>query len=180
MGDKSDNIPGVPGIGEVKAIKYLKLYPHVEDILANLEKIKGSDHDKFLNNGDLALLCKKMATIKIDSPLEITLNDTLKKEEDTEELIKFYEELEFRSFLKEVKRPTKNTVYKIATKADLKDILLPGSTILVETADYNYHKNPILALGLSNNLGNFIIEQHLFKENEFIIFMQEINKTCYD
>ena len=180
MGDKSDNIPGVPGIGEVKAIKYLKLYPHIEDILANLEKIKGSDHDKFLNNGDLALLCKKMATIKIDSPLEITLNDTLKKEEDTEELIKFYEELEFRSFLKEVKIPTKNTAYKIATKADLKDILLPGSTILVETADYNYHKNAILALGLSNKLGNFIIEQHLFKENEFIIFMQEINKTCYD
>lgn len=180
MGDKSDNIPGVPGIGEVKAIKYLKLYPHVEDILANNDKIKGSDHDKFVNYGDLALLCKKMATIKLDAPIEVSVSDTLKKEEDKESLHKFYEDLEFYSFLREEPKNTKPVSYQVLKKEDLKDKLLPDSTIMVETADYNYHKYPVLALMISNSLGNFIVEQSLFRELEFIIFMEEVNKHCYD
>ena len=180
MGDKSDNIPGVPGIGEKKAIKYLKEYYHIEEILANVDKIKGSDHDKFINFGDQALLCKKMATIKTDSPIEISLEDTLRKEENKEELFKFYEELEFYSFLKDKKETTFSCPYQVLTENDLDKYLLPNSTILVEMEDYNYHKYPILALAISNELGNFIIEQSLFKNETFINFMENTPKYCYD
>lgn len=180
MGDKSDNIPGVPGIGQVKAVKYLKLYPHVEDILANNDKIKGSDHDKFVNFGEQALLCKKMATILRDAPLDITLEDTLKKPEDEELLHQFYQELEFHSFLKPVTKVAKSYNYKILNKEDLATYLLPNTAIICENGDYNYHKYPILALGLANNLGNFIIEQRLFHEPEFIEFMEKTPKIAYD
>ncbi len=180
MGDKSDNIPGVPGIGEVKALKYLKQYKTVENILEHNDEIKGSDHDKFLNYGDLALLCKKMVIIRTDAEIEVSLKDTLKKEEDKELLYKFYEDLEFYSFLKE--RPSQNVEisYKVLKEDELEKYLIPDSTIIVETEDYNYHKYPILALGVSNSLGNFIIEQNLFNNNIFINFLENVSKSCYD
>lgn len=141
--------------------------------MANNDKIKGSDHDKFVNFGEQALLCKKMATILRDAPLDITLEDTLKKPEDEELLHQFYQELEFHSFLKPVTKVAKSYNYKILNKEDLATYLLPNTAIICENEDYNYHKYPILALGLANNLGNFIIEQRLFHEPEFIEFMEK-------
>lgn len=179
MGDKSDNIPGVPGIGEKKAIKYLKMYPHVEDILEKVSNIKGSDHDKFINFGDQALLCKKMATILRDAPIDVKLEDTLRKPEDEELLYNFYQELEFQSFLKKVEKK-EETKYQVLNKDNLDKHLLPNSIVLCENEDYNYHKYPVLAIAISNDLGNFIITQDLFKEESFIKFMEDTPKIAYD
>ena len=180
MGDTSDHYPGVPGIGEKKGIKYLKTYLHVEDILANVDDIKGSDHDKFINYGEQALLCKKMATILREAPIEINVSDTIKKSEDEVNLYQFYEELEFKSFLKPIKKEIKKVSYEILNEDNIKDYLLEGSAIICENSDYNYHKYPILAIGLSNELGNFIIEQKLFTNPYFKDFIENTPKVCYD
>ncbi len=185
MGDKSDNIPGVPGIGEKKAIKYLKQYGSLEELLAHKDEIKGADHDKFLNYDDQARLCKKMATILRVAPLEINLEDTLKKDEDKELLYKFYQDLEFHSFMKEASQgmTTDKTISYtlIDDESKLEGILLPNSSVVCEMFNYNYHKNPILSIGIANDKGTFVILPQLFKTPSFKAFMEDNNnKILYD
>lgn len=102
MGDKSDNLPGIPGIGEKKAVKYLQQYNTLDEIIAHSSEIKGADGLKISNHSDQALLCRKMATILRDFEIHIQIEDTLKKEYDRDKLISFYQELEFKSLLKDV------------------------------------------------------------------------------
>ncbi|MDY5730967.1 MAG: DNA polymerase I [Eubacteriales bacterium] len=73
MGDKSDNIPGVPGVGEKTALKLLDEYGSIEQVLAHGEEIKGKLGEKIRENSQLALFSKKLATIVCNAPLEIDL-----------------------------------------------------------------------------------------------------------
>ncbi|MDR0879513.1 MAG: DNA polymerase I [Clostridioides sp.] len=75
MGDKSDNIPGVPGIGEKTGIKLIKEYSSVENIIENVDSLKGSVKKKIEENKDMALFSKKLATIMRDVPVEYSLDD---------------------------------------------------------------------------------------------------------
>jgi len=102
MGDSSDNIPGVKGIGEKTALKLLHDYGFLENIYENIESIKGSVHDKLVASKDDAFISKKLATIYKDVPLEVNLDD-LKYEGPNNLLLKeIYMELEFSSLLKNI------------------------------------------------------------------------------
>ncbi|MDE5545846.1 MAG: DNA polymerase I [Anaeroplasmataceae bacterium] len=190
MGDKSDNLPGIPGIGEKKAVKYLQTYGSLDEIIAHKDEIKGADGVKIQENYEQALLCRKMATIIRDFDIAITLEDTLKKEYDRDKLISFYQELEFRSLLKdvsygsgEISKDTKKTEYEVVTDVwRLKEILLPYSAFIFETFEYNYHKYPLLAMGIKNKLGTFIVKQDmLYASIDFQLFLSEENhKSIYD
>ncbi len=190
MGDKSDNLPGIPGIGEKKAVKYLQAYGSLDEIIAHKEEIKGSDGIKIQENYEQALLCRKMATIIRDFDIQVNLEDTFKKEYDREKLISFYQELEFKSLLKEVNY-TSGEISSSASKTEyeivkdvlrFKEILIPYSSFIFETFDYNYHKSPLLAIGLKNKLGTFIIEPDmLFSSIDLQLFLEEENhKSIYD
>ena len=98
MGDKSDNLPGIAGIGEKKAVKYLQKYGNLDGIIENKDAITGSDGEKIRNGYNDAILCKKMATIIRDFDIKITVEDLVKKECDKEKLVAFYTELEFKSY----------------------------------------------------------------------------------
>ena len=99
MGDSSDNIPGVKGIGEKGALKLLEKYSTLENVYDNIDEIKGSVHDKLVTYKDDAFVSKKLATIYKDVPLDITLND-LKYEGNNEPVLcDIYKELEFTSLL---------------------------------------------------------------------------------
>lgn len=190
MGDKSDNICGVPGIGEKKAIKYLNEFKNIEDILSNTSKLKGKDKENFETYHDLALQCKKMVTILKDAPIALDFDSTKKKERDFDKLNDFYEYLELNSLLKELRSNAKevNPVYSeeykiIDNPIDIKSILLPGSSLIFETYDYNYHKSDILYIGLKNKLGNFIIMPNLINESiDFQLFLSDDSnkKSIYD
>ena len=187
MGDKSDNLPGIPGIGEKKAIKYLQTYGSLDDIISHKDEIKGADGEKIRANYESAILCKKMATILREFDIDLKLEDTLKKECNKERLIAFYQELEFKSLLKELFLEKKENQEKIEFEVvndiwKLKDILLPNSALIFETFDYNYHKNPLLAIGVKNELGCFIIEPDmLFLSIDLQLFLEENNhKSIYD
>lgn len=75
MGDSSDNIPGVPGIGKVGATKLIQDYDNLDNVYAHIDQIKGSVQTKLIENKELAYLSKKLATIKLDVPLDCSLED---------------------------------------------------------------------------------------------------------
>ena len=102
MGDKSDNLPGIPGIGEKKAIKYLQVYGTLDEIIAHQDEIKGADGVKIKEHYEQAILCRKMATILREFDINLTVEDLNKKEYDRDKLISFYQELEFKSLLKDI------------------------------------------------------------------------------
>ena len=102
MGDKSDNLPGVPGIGEVKAVKLLTTYGSIEGLIEHKDEIKGSDGEKIRANYESAVLCKKMATIIRDFDILCTMDDTRYQEPNKEKLAEFYRALEFKSLLRDL------------------------------------------------------------------------------
>lgn len=102
MGDQSDNIPGVAGIGEKTGIKLLKEYGSIENIYANIGEITKSTKTKLESGYDMAFLSKSLATIMIDIPIELTEEEFEKKDIDKNELISLFSEFEFNSLIKKI------------------------------------------------------------------------------
>lgn len=180
MGDKSDNLPGIPGIGEKKAVKYLNQYNDLDGIIAAKDEIKGADGIKIKENYESAILCKKMATILTDFPIEITLEDTEKKEPNKEKLVEFYKELEFRSFLKEMENasPISKTTYEIISdESQLSKALIKNSYFVAETYDYNYNRYGLIALGVKNDNGTFIILPEVLNSQLFKEYIESIDMS---
>ena len=101
MGDKSDNIPGIPGVGEKTAGKLLEQFGSIENMLANTEEISNAKlRAKVEENAQLAMMSKRLATINTHVPLEIDFEELRKTEPDYSALIEIYTRLEFKSFLK--------------------------------------------------------------------------------
>ncbi|BDZ73450.1 DNA polymerase I [Methylophaga marina] len=109
MGDKVDNIPGVPGVGEKTALSLLQNLGSLKDIYANLEAVRELDFrgakkmpEKLAENKEMAELSYQLATIKCDVELDIHLEDIKNQPQDTEALLKLFKELEFRSWISEL------------------------------------------------------------------------------
>ncbi|NME82368.1 DNA polymerase I [Clostridium sp. SM-530-WT-3G] len=105
MGDKSDNIPGVPGVGEKTAFKLIKEYGSIEEVLKNIDNISGKKLKENLeNNMDQAIFSKKLATIMREVPVELTVEDiTTMDKEDMAEIKKMLLKLEMKSVLSKFK-----------------------------------------------------------------------------
>ena len=99
MGDKSDNIPGVPGIGEKTGIKLIKEFSSIENLIANTDKLKGSVKTKIEENKELAVMSKRLATIIRDVPIEIDLQELEYGDYDKDKLIEAFRYLGFTSLL---------------------------------------------------------------------------------
>jgi DNA polymerase I-like protein with 3'-5' exonuclease and polymerase domains/5'-3' exonuclease len=100
-GDSSDNIPGVPGIGDKTAIKLIQEYGSLEKVLANARSVKGKMGEKLVQFADQARLCRELATIVTDVPIEYDLDDFKIKAPDVAASRELFSELEFKNFLKE-------------------------------------------------------------------------------
>ena len=96
MGDAVDNIPGLPGVGEKTAKKFLAEYGSIENLLANTHQLKGAIKDKIEANAELGLLSKKLATILLDCPVEFNAEDFELSKPDVEKTNALFQELEFR------------------------------------------------------------------------------------
>ncbi|WP_069649200.1 DNA polymerase I [Caloranaerobacter ferrireducens] len=105
MGDKSDNIPGVPGIGEKTGIKLIKEFGSLEEIYENLENISGKKlKERLIENRLQAFMSKKLAKIITEVPISIDLEELKKREPDYDELIDLYKKLEFNSLLSRIRK----------------------------------------------------------------------------
>jgi DNA polymerase-1 len=96
MGDAADNIPGLPGVGEKTAKKFLKEYGTMENLLANTHQLKGAIKEKIEANAELGLLSKKLAAILLDCPVTFNAKDFELSKPDIEKTDELFQELEFR------------------------------------------------------------------------------------
>ncbi|MBN4085101.1 DNA polymerase I [Flavobacteriaceae bacterium AH-315-B10] len=99
MGDSSDNIPGLPGVGEKTAKKFLAAYGSMEGLLANTHELKGKMKEKVEAAKDLGILSKQLATIMLDVPVEFNFDDFELSQPDIEAVTNIFQELEFRRLI---------------------------------------------------------------------------------
>lgn len=129
MGDSSDNIPGCPGIGEKTAVKLLKEFGTIENLLDNTDKLKGAQKRNVEENREQILFSKYLATIKTDVPIEIDVNDFALKEVNEEELKRIFEDLEFRTLLTRIFKDD-NTPTPISPKGPVQgDLFATDNTL---------------------------------------------------
>lgn len=100
MGDASDNIPGVPGIGPKTAQKLISDFGTIENLLQNTDKLKGKQKESIEANADMAVLSKELATIIINCPLEVSWGDLIISQRDDEALKQLFTDFEFRTLTK--------------------------------------------------------------------------------
>ncbi|MEM5566642.1 DNA polymerase I [Psychroserpens sp. AS72] len=127
MGDASDNIPGLPGVGPKTAKKFIAAYGSMEGLLANTHELKGKMKEKVEANGELGLLSKQLATIMLDVPVDFNEKDFEMSEPDIPKVTEIFQGLEFRrlidNFLKTFSTEistTQSAPKTATTKADVK------------------------------------------------------------
>lgn len=183
MGDTSDNIPGVKGIGEKGAIKLLSEYGTLDGIYENIDNIGGATKIKLEDGKKDAYYSRELVTIYRDVPLDdITFDDLKYIGENTDELIDIFNDLGFYSFLKKIELPKKEDVntdnFKIIS--DIKDIVIDEDTaIYLDTTNENYHDAEILGISLYNSKLSCYIPYDILKNNRDILNNQ-YNKYTYD
>lgn len=115
-GDVSDNIPGCPGVGEKTAVKLIAEFGSIENIIENSQNIKGKLKDKIIENAQKIEFSKFLVTIRTDVPVNIEISDLERKEENASQLIRIFEELEFRSFINRLKTKNEPTDSIVSTQ----------------------------------------------------------------
>jgi len=125
-GDSSDNIPGVPGIGEKTAIKLISEFGTLENLLERADEVKGKNGEKLREFREQALLSRRLATIEYNLPLELKLEELAAREPDQESLNAFFREYGFNTLIKEL--TAKSTLsaeeyVTVATPEELKQLI---------------------------------------------------------
>ena len=115
MGDAADNIPGLPGVGDKTAKKFLKQYGSLENLLANTHELKGKMKEKVEANAELGILSKQLATIMLDCPVEFHEEDFELNTPNYQKVSEIFQELEFRRMQETMNRMFLNTPQKIET-----------------------------------------------------------------
>lgn len=105
-GDASDNVPGVPGIGEKTAAKLLNQYDSIEGIYKHIDEIKGKQKENLIEHKEQLLLSRELVKIECDVPMDFTLEEMEPQPRDLQRLVDIYEELEFRSKLTKLHEET--------------------------------------------------------------------------
>ncbi len=180
MGDPSDNIPGVKGIGEVTALKLLREYGSLDSIYENIEKIKGALKEKLVSDKENAYLSYELATIVKDVPVEISLDDIKYHGPIHKELNSLYEDLEFYSFLKKEKieiEEVKPLNIKIVDSVSQINIS-KASSIYIELLGDNYHTSEILGMAIYNSEEALYVPASLI--GEALKKIENIKKYTYD
>ncbi|MCM3673516.1 DNA polymerase I [Peribacillus simplex] len=160
MGDASDNIPGIPGVGEKTALKLLHQFETVENLLESIDEVSGQKlKDKIEEHKDLALLSKELATITREAPLEVSVNETEYTGMDQDRVISFYKELGFSTLLDKLdvteSAPLEQEKIEVHTAEMTEGIFSDESALYVEILEDNYHRADIIGIAISNEQGHF-------------------------
>jgi DNA polymerase I len=190
MGDQSDNIPGVPGVGEKTAIKLLKEFETLEDLLASIDQVSGEKlKEKLSEYKQQAIMSKELATITREAPIEVALSEIKYSGYSHDKVKTIFKEFGFNSLLDKIQDGTEQEKveleriqYDIAT--EITEEMLEGDVALyVEVLEDNYHTAPIVGISIVNQNGRYYIETEMaltspiFKE---FAEDQSKSKTVYD
>ena len=176
MGDASDNIPGVKGIGEKTALKLLQEYDSLENVYDNIDNIKGATKQKLIDGKESAFMSKDIATIYNEVPVTYSLEELKYDGPDVNGLREMYSDLEFYSFLKDFKEEEKKEEkleYKIIENID--DLKLKEKvSAYLEISETNYHNADIYGMSLYDGENAYYVPFEVLKENKNILNGKEI------
>ena len=186
MGDASDNIPGVKGIGEKTAINLLTKYKSLDNLYENIDSVTGKIKEKLINDKDKAYMSYEMATIYREVPLDFSLEDLKYNGLNLEEYISLLQEFEFNSLLR--KLPTTDLKKEEKEEKKVKTLEIKDINDFSKDRDFSYYiemdgtiysKANIIGIGIyDGNYGYFINKESLEKYKE--IFSSIYNKYTYD
>ena len=182
MGDASDNIPGVKGIGEKGAIKLLCEYGSLDAIYDNINSIKGALRDKLVSGKEDAYYSKDLVTIYREVPLDIKFDDLLYNGDNNDELKSIYEDLEFYSLIKKMGTPRSSNNDDINVKIinNINELVIDEDTsIYVDTSIGNYHDVILNGVSLYNSKLSCYIPYSVLKDNSSVLNNEYIKYT-YD
>lgn len=162
VGDSSDNLPGIKGVGEKTAIKLINEYGSIEGIYDNIDKLTGKTKELFVSGKEVAYRCKYLATLVKDAPLPFGIDDIKKQEINYSNLVEFYKKYEFYSFLKRIEKSVK--IVEEITNYELEPSFSLDSYgdgyIVCEVFKSNYYKGDFLGISLVINNKNYFFNQN--------------------
>lgn len=191
MGDSSDNIPGVPGVGEKTALKLLKEFGTLEDLLKSIDQVSGAKlKEKLEQHKDQAILSKQLATITREAPVEVSLQDLHYKGYELDQVKSLYKELGFNSLLDKLgvadedaeEESLAEISYTIVEKIE-QEMLTDHSAFYVEILEDNYHYADITGFSIVNESGSYFISKEAALQSELFKKWAEDpdkKKTVYD
>jgi DNA polymerase-1 len=180
MGDSSDNIPGIKGVGEKTALKLLHQYGTIEGLQEHQDEIKGKMGEKIRAGMEDALMSKKVATILRDIPIDVDLEKATYQGYDYETLKSFYEKYDMNSLIKSM---TTEAAPKKELKLEIVDHMpeiTKDSAVYPSIYDTNYHRSIILGYGIYNDeQAYFISYENALKDELFLAYLKDENKKKY-
>jgi DNA polymerase-1 len=190
MGDSSDNIPGVPGVGEKTALKLLKEFGTLEKLLNSIDKVSGKKlKEKLEEFKEQALMSKELATITREAPVEIKIDDVEYEGYEKEKVVGIFKELGFNSLLEKlggdteaVKENLEEIEFTIAEEIN-EEIFSDENAFYVEVLEDNYHYADIIGFSIANENGSFFLAKDKALESEVFKKWAEDEtkkKTVYD
>ena len=185
MGDKSDNIPGVPGIGEKTGIKLLKEFSNMEALYENIDSVSGEKtKESLIEHKSTAFLSRKLGEIITNIPLDCSLEELKVEEPDWERLEEIYNKLEFNSLLSKIPEDKLSTKEDLSYEVKYKIVKNNDYNLIIKEIDKeksfsfkflfeeeNYIKSEILGIGIKagENIAYYID----FLENDINIFREK-------
>lgn len=163
MGDTSDNIPGIPGVGEKTALKLLHEFHSVENVLNSVEEVSGKKlKEKLVEHKDLAIISKQLATITREAPIDIDIDNITYEGYDQNKLISLYKELGFQSLLDKLDAVASDEadvsydeVYYEVIGEITEDLFADENSFYVEIIEDNYQHADILGFAVNNEKGTY-------------------------
>ena len=180
MGDSSDNIPGVPGVGEKTAIKLLKQYQTLEEVYEHVDEVSGKKLKENLTNfKDDAFMSKDLVTINRESPIEIALEDISYNGYEKNQVSAMFKDLGFASLLNKISGSDDSSAEEAIEMKDIEfeivsdvqeEMFAEENAFVVELLEENYHTAPIIGFGVVNEKQSIFIptdvaiQSHVFKK----------------
>ncbi len=186
VGDASDNIPGVPGVGDKTAVKLLAEYHTLENLHEHIDNLKGKLKEKIENNKDIAIFSKNLATIKTDFDNTIDINKTEYTGYDYDKLLAFYKKVNFNSFIRnlDTEKPKKINEYVVINKPEEVSVILEKTSFLhLELFDTNYHDSKPIGFGvIFTEVPYYIPFEVAMNSPAFIKYLEsnEYKKSVFD
>jgi DNA polymerase-1 len=187
MGDAVDNIPGIPGVGEKTAVKLLKEYGNLENVLASAESIKGALGDKIRNGKEKAVMSKKLATIITNVPVEFHEENFLLKDINKDALLSVFTELEFKSLGKRILGEEIQSVATNTTKSSASNTQMDlfGNAVEQSTSNENRvtKEEPEFTV-VDKNINNTTHHYELVQDNNgidaLLTVLDKADEICFD
>lgn len=175
MGDSSDNIPGVPGVGQKTATKLLKQYETLDNLYEHLEEVSGKKlKENLTNHKEDAYMSRELATINCESPIEVSIDDLSYEGYSSQNVSSLFKDLGFQSLLnrigaeetvEEIQEEMEEITFEIVDKVT-EEMFTGDEALIIEMLSDSYHTAPIEGIGVANQEKAYFIPTEVAIESE--------------